>query len=414
LAETILAERFDAVVIGGGPGGATAALLLARAGWSVAVVERKAFPRRKVCGEYLSGTNLPLLRLLGLDEVFRDAAGPEVTHFGLFARDETVVAGTPLWAGRPGDRGRALGREHLDTLLLANAVAAGAEVFQPWAARGVVRNGPAYSCRIEAFAPNPRTRELVSPVVIAAHNYWEPGRLPTQPPQCPADPHDLLAFKAHFRDCALQPGLMPLLVFPDGYGGLVHTDGGRVSASFCVRRGRVDQLRTGRDGGGIGQAVLDYIRDHCRGAADALDGAAHDGPWLSTGPLRPGIRVRAACGLFAVGNAAGEAHPAVAEGISMAMQSAWLLARRIIRNGRGYRGWHGVGLDYARTWRRHFAPRVWASTVIAAWAVRGPAVRGTLPALRAFPELVNWWARLSGKGSLVVAGRSGPLPAARA
>ncbi|MBL8793717.1 MAG: FAD-dependent oxidoreductase, partial [Planctomycetia bacterium] len=36
-----MTDAFDAVVIGGGPGGSTAALLLARAGWSVALVERK-------------------------------------------------------------------------------------------------------------------------------------------------------------------------------------------------------------------------------------------------------------------------------------------------------------------------------------------------------------------------------------
>ena len=38
--------QFEVVIIGGGPGGATAALLLARAGWSVAVVEKASFPRR--------------------------------------------------------------------------------------------------------------------------------------------------------------------------------------------------------------------------------------------------------------------------------------------------------------------------------------------------------------------------------
>src|SRR3954463_13401283 len=120
---TVVSDRFDAVVIGGGPGGTTAAILLARAGWAVAVVERMPFPRRKVCGEYVSATNLPLLRLVGLEEAFRHLAGPEVTHFGLYARDAAVVAEAPPWAGRPGERGRAIGREHLDTLLLANAVA---------------------------------------------------------------------------------------------------------------------------------------------------------------------------------------------------------------------------------------------------------------------------------------------------
>jgi len=40
----------DALVIGAGPAGSTAARLLAQAGWSVALVEKSVFPRRKVCG----------------------------------------------------------------------------------------------------------------------------------------------------------------------------------------------------------------------------------------------------------------------------------------------------------------------------------------------------------------------------
>ena len=71
------ASILDALIIGGGPAGGTAALLLARAGWSVAVLEKSTFPRQKVCGEFLSATNLPLLRHLGIAEPFLALAGPE-------------------------------------------------------------------------------------------------------------------------------------------------------------------------------------------------------------------------------------------------------------------------------------------------------------------------------------------------
>ena len=92
---TTLAKTFDALVMGGGPGGATAALLLAEAGWSVVLVERKIFPRRKVCGEYLSATNWPLLEMLGLAEAFAELAGPPVTRTAIFVGGSSVQADLP-------------------------------------------------------------------------------------------------------------------------------------------------------------------------------------------------------------------------------------------------------------------------------------------------------------------------------
>lgn len=47
--------RTHVCILGGGPGGASAALQLARHGVSAAVVEKAVFPRDKVCGDALSG-----------------------------------------------------------------------------------------------------------------------------------------------------------------------------------------------------------------------------------------------------------------------------------------------------------------------------------------------------------------------
>src|SRR5206468_2287609 len=131
---TAMAEKFDAIVIGGGPGGATAALLLARADWKVAVIEKAQFPRRKVCGEYVSATNLPLFRSLGLAEDFLNLAGPPVRRVGLFAGEAILSAAMPRRNGKADPFGRALGRELLDRMLLDHAACAGAQVWQPWSA----------------------------------------------------------------------------------------------------------------------------------------------------------------------------------------------------------------------------------------------------------------------------------------
>ena len=106
---------FDAVIVGAGPAGATAAALLARAGWAVAVVEQQAFPRRKVCGECVAASNLPLLDALGLGAEIDRHAGPELKRVALLRGERCVIAELPPAPGAFGRRwGRAIGRETLE------------------------------------------------------------------------------------------------------------------------------------------------------------------------------------------------------------------------------------------------------------------------------------------------------------
>jgi len=378
--------RYDALIVGAGPAGSVVARLLAQAGWQVALVERAAFPRRKVCGEFISATSLPVLQACGVAEAFSAAAGPQVTRVGIYAGDIVLTApGESVW-------GRALGREHLDLLLRDAAVVAGAQLYQPMELVSLQRDASGFACRLSGA-------ELAARTVIAACGSWNARGLFAVTSHKPA-PSDLFAFKAHFTASRLPPGLMPLLAFPGGYGGLVQTDAGRTSLSCCIRRDVLAAVRA-RHPGKAAEAVLAHIRATTRGVREALAGAVLEGGFLSTGPIRSGMRPLHRDGVFFTGNIAGEAHPIIAEGISMAMQASALLARLLIAQR---------GEDYARAWRRNFAPRIRAASLFAHLAMNDAARIAALGLLGAMPSLIALGARLSGKLASALAPSASETP----
>ncbi|RWB24078.1 MAG: FAD-dependent oxidoreductase, partial [Mesorhizobium sp.] len=170
----------DAIIIGAGPAGTSVALTLARRGWAVAIVEKSAFPRRKVCGEYISASNLALLDQLEIGDAWRVNAGPEIRRVGFFSGEASVEAPMPRAKDGPSANpgfGRALGRDILDCLLLQAARSAGVEIFQPCRAVAIDRDGEMQMVRIQA---GNETTMLRAPVIVAAHGSWEPGPLPSQ------------------------------------------------------------------------------------------------------------------------------------------------------------------------------------------------------------------------------------------
>ncbi|PBC11276.1 NAD(P)/FAD-dependent oxidoreductase [Mesorhizobium sp. WSM3859] len=398
------ASTHDAIVIGAGPAGTSAALALIRRGWAVAIVERNVFPRRKVCGEYISASNLALLERLEIGDAWRAEAGPEIRRVGLFSGDTSVEAPMPRSGPAAGNGfGRALGRDVLDSLLLNAARSAGAEVFQPCRATAIERDGACQAVRIQAGAANSRDEAAIlrAPVIVAAHGSWEPGPLPSHFAK-KSHPSDLLGFKAHFSGSTLPPDLMPLLTFPGGYGGMVLADHGRMSLSCCIRRDVLARLRGShaRERGSqisAAETIEHHIVARCRGAREALAQAHLDSPWLAAGPIRPGIRPGYAADIFRVGNAAGESHPIIAEGISMALQSGWLLAMELSEAASGQRGREAAGRRYEAAWRELFSTRIHAADAIARLAVGTGGAALMEAVVRNFPRALTLGARLSGK-----------------
>jgi flavin-dependent dehydrogenase len=395
--------RLDAIIVGAGPAGSTAAILLARAGWAVALVEKQVFPRRKVCGECIAASNLPLLAELGVSGVLAASASPELRQVQLLCGERSVTADLP--AAPEGPRwGHALGRETLDTALRDQACAAGVQVLQPWAVQGMQGGAGGWHCQVRAL-DSATVLRLRAPVVIDAHGSWEdlPGQ--RTPRRLARGAADLFAFKANFRASALAPGAISVLALDGGYGGMVVADGGITTVACCVRRDRLSGLRDGAPGLRAGDAVQAWLQRSCLGVRQALEGAQREGPWLAAGPLAPGVRVAAGDPLFRIGNAAGEAHPILGEGMSMALQSAALLCAHLLRSGAPPSAMQAAACEriqrgYAADWQRQFGPRLRVAAAFAHTAMRPAGAAALMGCASLWPGLLTWGARLGGKVQL--------------
>jgi flavin-dependent dehydrogenase len=109
----------DVAIVGAGPAGSAAALELAQAGQRVILVEKRQFPREKVCGGCLSG--VATTRLCGY-------AGGNWPLPGKPALQLTFVIGSYRLGGDPRGRTRIVLRSELDAWLADRAAAAGADV----------------------------------------------------------------------------------------------------------------------------------------------------------------------------------------------------------------------------------------------------------------------------------------------
>src|SRR6266516_2619513 len=132
-------SRYDVIVIGAGPGGSTSALLLARQGFKVVVLEKAKFPRFHI-GESILPRNFPLVQELGLEKSLERLPHLKKygAEFGMGDDFETTrfYFDTGLF---PGSRTFNVERALFDKMLMDESAKAGAKVRENTAVRRIVR-----------------------------------------------------------------------------------------------------------------------------------------------------------------------------------------------------------------------------------------------------------------------------------
>jgi len=152
----------DVLISGAGPAGAIAALVLARRGVRVTLVDRARFPREKLCGDTINPGALSILRRLGLERLTEGALpvrGMIVTGHGVTVTGEY----------EDGLQGVAISRRVFDERLVAAAAAAGAQVEEGVLVRGpVVETTTGAVLGLQLVTPSGTLERRASRLAIAA------------------------------------------------------------------------------------------------------------------------------------------------------------------------------------------------------------------------------------------------------
>lgn len=357
-------ERCDVLIVGGGPAGSSCARRLRRAGLDVLVLDKKRFPRDKVCAGWITPQILATLEIdpedYAKDRVLQPIHGFRIGRLG--AAETRVDYGAPVSYG--------IRRCEFDHYLLEGSGARlrlgeTARSFRREAGRWIVNESIEAGFLVGAgghFCP------------VAQHLGAVTG------PPAPVIAAQEVEFRMDDRDaarCPVSPEF-PELFFASDLAGY----------AWLVRKGSWLNVGLGRqDVHGLSDHVtrfVDWLRANGR-LPVSLPAKFRGHAYLLHGEAR---RALAGNGVVLVGDAAGLAYPRSGEGIRPAVESGLLAAKTLLEAGGAAA--RGRLVRYEAAVERRFGPREgggsdWVARFPDAWKA---ALAGALLANRLFARHV--------------------------
>jgi menaquinone-9 beta-reductase len=360
-------EHFDVAIVGAGPAGSSAAVALARKGYSVALLDKEQFPREKLCGDFLNPISWPLLRELEIEREILAHTHEKVTifRFTSFSGEEAEV---PLPRSKDGTLfGLGVRRFDLDYVLVEKARSLGVTVRDGWKLKELKREPNGW--RLKA-GKSETLENLAVAMLIGAdgRNSWVAHHLGMT--ASAAMQGRAIGFQLRLRSSDAFAGKVEIHLFPGGYAGVVGLGGNTLNLCLAVDKGRLQHHWS-----------LDRLLQSCLSLNPHLEAILRRsqpvGAARSVYPVYFSPRRSYAHRVLLVGDAARVNEPVTGEGIYCALKSGELAARTIDQAFRK----SDFSVDHLRSYEREcrlaFQTR-WRINALIRWLIYRPALLSPL------------------------------------
>ncbi|HEX8634177.1 MAG TPA: NAD(P)/FAD-dependent oxidoreductase [Pyrinomonadaceae bacterium] len=377
---------FDAIIVGARCAGSPTAMLLARKGYKVLLVDRAAFPSDTMSTHYIHQPGIARLARWGLLDRVAALDCPPISQAKLDAGSFVLTGSTTAEAGGGGDA-YAPRRALLDRILSAAAVEAGAELRQDFSVEDVLTDG----ARVTGVRGRDRSGATVTeraPIVVGADGLHSVVARSVKAAVYKAKPAATCAYYSYWSGVPLEHAEVYLR--PRRVVGAWPTNDGLTVVYVAAPRSEFGKFRAD---------VEAYYRDtisQLPGLGERVRDGRRVERFSGTADLPNFFRKPYGAGWALVGDAGYHRDPITAQGITDAFRDAELLAGAIDDGLGGRQPMEAALAGYERRRNRAVRAMYWFTCYFAAHLVPPGGLR-LLQSLRGSqPETNRLFATLAG------------------
>ncbi len=316
-----------AIVVGGGPAGASAALGLLKQGFEVSLIEKRTQWSGRVCGAFLNSEAIRHLEWLNVMEEVKKAGCVTVSKTSITSllrpSSEPILFSFPT-------PGISLPRQALEEILLNEVRKKGGRIHMGSRVTSVDKSGSNWRVFIRQQTPPPRFEltvvdplekkekadTLEAPLIVMAYGRFSFGEILSTHPQ-----NGWYGWNATFSRVPQKPGELSLHFYPGGYVGIVTFNNGE--SNVCGLQYRTSETPL------VWDTIFDQAVARQPGLKRMLSQSQRMSSWRGVGPLPFSTALTPSEGAILVGDAAAVGDPFIGEGIGRALAAGPMLATAI-------------------------------------------------------------------------------------